>query len=375
MIGGWRIGRIAGIDIRVDPSWVVIAVLITANMWALFSGLAAGPAAAIALGIGAAALFFLSILGHELAHALVSKARGIPVSGITLFLFGGATHARVDAKRPVDEFLVTVVGPATSALIGFAFLAAHAWTRAFVGGPAAAMFGYLALANLVMAAFNLLPGFPLDGGRLLRSGLWKATGSLARATEIAARVGQIVAAAIIGLAVLAAVRTQNAFEALWPGLIGWFLYRAAAAALAEGRRRRVLERTTARDVMAPPPPTIDARLPLAVATDRYLAGHDGEAFPVVDDGGVIGFVSLRTSHGAADGATVRDATVGRGGVVDASADEPINDILDRVGTERGRTILVLDGRRLVGVIEPEDLGRFLRTQDARGASGGVTNEP
>src|SRR5919198_1745034 len=198
---GWRMGRVGSVEIRVDPSWTVIALLITVNLALEFSDRArfpdvSGSGTALGLAVLATVLIFGSVLAHELAHAGMSLLRGIPVSGITLFLFGGATQARVESKGPLDEFLVTVVGPATSALLGGLFLLGHAYARQRLNHPAGAILGYLALVNLVMAVFNMLPGFPLDGGRLLRSALWRATGNLHRATMIAAAVGQGVGAAI-----------------------------------------------------------------------------------------------------------------------------------------------------------------------------------
>src|SRR5918995_2708612 len=164
----WRVGRIAGIELRVDSSWVVIALLITYSMYLqaseVYPELSGGGA--VGLGIGATVLFFGSVLVHELAHAVVAQARGIRVQDITLFLFGGATRARVESRGPGDEFLIALVGPLTSGLLaaGFGIVASLDLSR-----PLAGTFGYLAWTNLLLAAFNLVPGFPLDGGRLLRA--------------------------------------------------------------------------------------------------------------------------------------------------------------------------------------------------------------
>src|SRR5260221_404175 len=171
----WQVGRIAGIQVRVDSSWVVIALLITYSMYLrfafLYKDLSTGAAAGIA--ILAAVLFFGSILVHELAHALVSRARGIQVQDITLFLFGGATRARVESRGPGDEFLIAVVGPLTSVGVAALFWAVDVFARGALPRPLIGMFGYLAWVNLLLAGFNLVPGFPLDGGRLLRSVGWR----------------------------------------------------------------------------------------------------------------------------------------------------------------------------------------------------------
>jgi Zn-dependent protease len=178
----WRVGRIAGIEIRIDSSWAVIALLITYSMYLRASVLypELSGSGAVALGILATVLFFGSVLVHELAHALVSQARGIRVQDITLFLFGGATRARVDSRGPGDEFLIALVGPLTSGLLAGLFGIVASLGRDVLSRPLVGTFGYLAWTNLLLAVFNLAPGFPLDGGRLLRSAIWKATGSLAR---------------------------------------------------------------------------------------------------------------------------------------------------------------------------------------------------
>jgi Zn-dependent protease/predicted transcriptional regulator len=361
--GGWRIGRIGGVEIRVDPSWGIIAVLITFNFWLFYSDRSRfpdlGSGAAGALAVLTAAVFFGSVLGHELAHAGMSKARGIPVSGITLFLFGGATHAKVDAKGPADEFLITVVGPLTSAALGGAFLLIHSLGPQTLSHPFSSMFGYLAFINLMLAAFNLLPGFPLDGGRLLRSGLWRVMG-LQRGTYVAARVGQGVGLLIVAAGVGISIWTGDLLGFLWPAFVGWFLFRAASASLVEGDRQRLLQSTTAREVMNAPPPSIPADLQVAVALERFLEGHEGEAFPVIEDGHVVGFVSPRTARAIPLDRQVRDAMVQGRGVIEAHPEESMEAVTQRLGEQRSDTVLVLDQGGLVGVIEREDLSRFLR---------------
>ena len=179
--GGWQV---AGIEVRIDSSWAVIALLITYSMYLrlsiMYPELSGGGA--VGLAIVSAVLFFGSVLVHELAHALVSQARGIRVLDITLFLFGGATRARVESRGPGDEFLIALVGPLTSGLLAGLFGIVASLGRDVLSRPLAGTLGYLAWTNLLLAVFNLVPGFPLDGGRLLRSAIWKTTGSLARAT-------------------------------------------------------------------------------------------------------------------------------------------------------------------------------------------------
>jgi len=247
----WRVARIAGIDVRVDSSWVVIALLITYSMYLRFSILYKdlSTGAAVGIAILAAVLFFGSVLVHELAHALVSRARGIRVQDITLFLFGGATRARVESRGPGDEFLIAAVGPLTSGLVAALFWAVDVFARGALPGSLIGMFGYLAWVNLLLAGFNLVPGFPLDGGRLLRSLVWRATGSFRRATRIASLAGQAVGWLLVagGVAFLLA---GNLAGGIWFAFIGWFLVQAARASYTELQVRQLLRGVQAQHVMA-----------------------------------------------------------------------------------------------------------------------------
>src|SRR3981081_2824368 len=226
----WRVARIAGIDVRVDSSWVVIALLITYSMYLRFSFLykSLSTGGAVGIAILAAVLFFGSVLVHELAHALVSRARGIRVQDITLFLFGGATRGRVESRGPGAEFLIAAVGPLTSAGLAALFWAVEVFARGALPRSLIGMFGYLAWVNLLLAGFNLVPGLPLDGGRLLRSAVWRATGSFRRATQVASLAGQAVGWLLVagGVAFLLA---GNLAGGIWFAFIGWFLVQAARA--------------------------------------------------------------------------------------------------------------------------------------------------
>ncbi|HVL54305.1 MAG TPA: site-2 protease family protein, partial [Vitreimonas sp.] len=194
MTSSFRVFSVAGIDIRVHPSWLVIFLLVT---WSLASAyfpmtLPNEPATTHwLLGAVASLLLFASVLIHELAHSLVARARGLEVHSITLFLFGGVSNLASESRQPGIEFLVAIVGPLSSfALGGLALVAA---SLSPPGSAAQAVLGYLGIINLLLGGFNLIPGFPLDGGRVLRSIVWRATGSLRRATEIAGSVGIFVA--------------------------------------------------------------------------------------------------------------------------------------------------------------------------------------
>ncbi len=360
----WKIATVGGIAIRVDASWAFIALFITYSFWYRFDTQAPyqhlGRGAMLGLAVFAAALFFGSVLAHELAHAGTARARGIPVSGITLWLFGGATSARIEDKGPLDEFLVTAAGPATS----FA-LAALFWGLSKKGSvispSVAGALGDLGFINFVLGVFNLVPGFPLDGGRLLRSVVWRITGNLDRATGVAGWTGSVVAVGLIATGLLQAAR-QDFGGGLWFAFIGWFLLQAAQASLRQRRVRRVLAAGTAAEAMSSPPQAIPAGMALSEALFTYLSGHEDESFPVVEDGRVVGMLSFASARriGRRDPMRpARDAAIPLG---DATAVD-WTDRLDRVAevVGGGESVIVLRGGELVGAITPSDLGRWLRT--------------
>jgi Zn-dependent protease len=242
--------RIGGVDVRVDSSWFVIAALVTWSFWARFEGGRDTPVA-LAMAIAAAALFFGSVLAHEVAHALEARHRGIEVRSITLYLFGGATETASEARRPGDEFAVTAVGPWTSLVLGCAFgLLAYAADRADASavGEVAAL---LAWVNLVLAFFNLLPGAPLDGGRILDSIVWRVTGDHERARRVATGAGRLLGFALVGLGVAEALLVSDGLlGGVWLAFIGWFLVQAATAE----RARATPGPAPARDAEGDPEP-------------------------------------------------------------------------------------------------------------------------
>jgi Zn-dependent protease/CBS domain-containing protein len=361
----WRVGRIAGIEIRIDSSWAVIALLITYSMYlrlsVLYPELSGGGA--VALAILSAVLFFGSVLVHELAHALVSQARGIRVQDITLFLFGGATRARVESRGPGDEFLIAAVGPLTSGILAGLF-----GTIAGLGGdvlsrPLAGTLGYLAWTNLLLAGFNLVPGFPLDGGRLLRSAIWKATGSFNRATRIASLAGQGVGWLLVAAGV-AWLLAGDLAGGIWFAFIGWFLVQAARASYQELQLRDMLRGVEAEDVMAGNLLRIPPDLSLQDAVDDYFMRYDHSAFPVDEQGRTIGLLTLRGVRRVPreqwPSRRVRDFMVPLGDQVVVAPDARMDAVLGKLEDgEAGRVLVVQDGE-VVGIITPTDLTRWLR---------------
>lgn len=229
-MSGFSIGRLFGIDLRVHPSWFVIVALV---VWML-AGVALpsdfpelGARMRLGLAVGITLLFFVSLLAHELAHSVVAVTRGIPVHRITFFLFGGMAQTSMDSRSPGEEFVIAVAGPLMSLLLAGLFMgvwwlaASGDWGVAIGVGAA-----YLGALNLVLAVFNLLPGFPMDGGRILRSVIWAVTGDVTRATHWASRVGVVMALLVVGYGLWRAL-TGQVMAGLWLVLIGLFIRHAA----------------------------------------------------------------------------------------------------------------------------------------------------
>jgi Zn-dependent protease/CBS domain-containing protein len=361
----WRVGRIVGIEIRVDSSWVVIALLITYSMYLRFSFLYKdlSTGAAVGIAILAAVLFFGSVLVHELAHAVVSQARGIRVQDITLFLFGGATRARVESRGPGDEFLIAAVGPLTSGLLAALFWIVDVSGRGTLPASLTGMFGYLAWVNLLLAAFNLVPGFPLDGGRLLRSVVWRATGSFGRATRIASLGGQAVGWLLVagGVAFLLA---GNLAGGIWFAFIGWFLVQAARASYQDLQVRQMLRGVQAHDVMAGNLVRIPPDLTLQDAVDGYFMRYDHSAFPVDEQGRTIGLLTLRKVRRVPSdqwpARRVRDHMVPLGDQIVVPPDAPMDQVMAKLEDGEAGRVLVADDGEVVGIITPSDLTRWLR---------------
>jgi Zn-dependent protease/CBS domain-containing protein len=361
----WRVGRIAGVEVRVDSSWVVIALIVTYSMYLRFSSIYGdlSTVGAVGLAILTAVLFFGSVLTHELAHALVSQARGIRVQDITLFLFGGATRARVESRGPGDEFLIALVGPLTSGLLAGLFGVVDVLGRGALPRPLVGAFGYLAWVNLLLAGFNLVPGFPLDGGRLLRSAIWKATGSFGRATRIASLAGQAVGWLLVagGVAYLLA---GNLAGGIWFAFIGWFLVQAARASYEELQLRHLLRGVEARDVMAHNLLRIPPDLTLQDAVDDYFMRYDHGAFPVDEQGRTIGLLTLRgvrrvpRDHWPTG--RVRDFMVPLGDEVVVAPGARMDQVMGKLEDGGAGRMLVVEDGEVVGIITSSDLTRWLR---------------
>jgi len=315
----------------------------------------------------ASLLLFLCVLLHELSHSLVALTQGLKVPRITLFIFGGVSHLSEEPRRPFDEILLAVAGPVMSFVISGACFAGWLVSRLVLGSPIAEiLFLFLASVNLALGLFNLLPAFPLDGGRVLRAWLWHRHGSFTRATVSAARAGQVLAYVLMGLGVLSVLLTRGNLSGLWWVLIGLFLNQAAGATAERALVRQALTGTRASRIMTRAPVTLPPDLSLSRAVEETFLTHHFAAYPVVDGALVSGILSLKDvkkySRDEWEQRTVAEAMTPLAALEMVHPSEDVVDVLERMmRTNRGRLPVVEEGR-LVGMLTRRDIMDFLRVQ-------------
>lgn len=368
----FQLFRAFGFPIRVDASWFVIAALVT---WALaeqsFPWLASlvDPTVELALatawlmGLVGALLLFASVLLHELAHAVVARGFGIEMRGITLFIFGGVAEMTDEPPSANSEFQVAIAGPVASLLLafGFAGIAWGCWVL-WQGEslPVLVVALYLALLNSMLAIFNLVPAFPLDGGRVLRSALWYAWSDLRRATRVTSLLGSAFGLALILFGIVG-VLSGNLF-AIWWVLIGLFVRNAAQMSYRQLLLRRVLEGEPVSQFMHPDPVTVPRHISVLELVEEYLYRHHYKMFPVVDDDRLVGCVTTREVKAlpreewdrTSVGAVAADCTDRNTIAPDADAMGALA-TMSRAGLSR---LMVVDQGRLVGILTLKDLLDF-----------------
>jgi Zn-dependent protease/CBS domain-containing protein len=367
MPGSLRLGKIAGIDVYAHPSWLIVLVLLT---WSLASSWFAQSFPGwltsvywIAAFISAL-LLFACVLVHELAHALVARAHGLTVKRITLFLFGGVATIEEEMKRPGSEFQLAIVGPVTSLILAAVAFLLAGFLRG-TGSPGEAVLDYLAVSNLLLGIFNLIPGFPLDGGRVLRSIIWKATGNAQQSIHVASYVGQGIAYLFILLGI-AGFFTGNIFNGLWIIFIGWFLLSAAQSARMQSMIQDTLQDVMVDKVMNPGPVAVPANISLQKLVNEYFLPHGLQAAPVVQGEYLAGLIAL------ADIARVereRWAYTPVGHVMRlleqvyvTAPEQPLYEVLDAMVTRGINQVPVVQDGRLVGLLSRESIIRYLQVR-------------
>jgi Zn-dependent protease/CBS domain-containing protein len=296
--GVLKIARVGGIDIKLHWSWAIILVLLTSQLALLyFPSLVPGESDLWywVLGLIAAIIFFLSVLLHELSHSFMARARGYKVTDIILFIFGGVSNIEEEPKKAGDEFLIAVVGPLTSFLISavcFGLLQLVTPPVHRVGASVAAILQYLAVINALLGLFNMIPGFPLDGGRVLRSIVWAVTHDFQRSTRIAGLIGQLVAYGFIFWGLYQTFGLGD-FGGLWIAFIGWFLLNAAQQSVSGVTMREAFRGVNVQQVMEPAPPSIQPQSTLAHLLSSYILPYNLRAVPVADQTGkLVGIITL-----------------------------------------------------------------------------------
>ena len=404
-LSGWAIARIFGITIRIHASWVLIFLLLAYSLaedvlpqasmvdggpwWGgardysrILSyqmrseedvsfqeaadelGITVWPTWQYwLLGVIGSVGFFVCVLAHEISHSIVANRAGIPVEGITLFVFGGVSQLKKETETPGDEFRVAAAGPAMSVGLGLACGALYLGLDGALPAQARAILFYFAFINLALAAFNLLPGFPLDGGRLLRAVLWNRYQDMARATVAASRWGEAIGTgfAAFGLFLIcwAAVHQQLWLGPLWLVVIGLFLRHVARASYRQLAVRDAFAGLTPREVMQPDVVTVEPDLALDRLVDEYFYTHKFRSFPVLEGGRLIGVISLKDVQAVPraqwPARRVRDAMhlVREENLVRPGDD--LSDVFRKMAEEDKGHLPVVEDGRLVGIVTRHDI--------------------
>lgn len=387
-----RILRIAGIDIGIHYSWLFIFVLLAVTLaLGYFPQYTPNKTQASywAAGIIVTLILFISVLIHELAHSLVAKSRGMPVHSITLFILGGVSNLEEEPKKANIEFVMAVAGPATSLVLAvvfwFLFLAVQPHITASdiirFGGwlPQSSLIGasllYLALINVALAAFNILPGFPLDGGRVFRSIIWGATGNLTRATDIAAMVGRFLGWAFIAVGVLNILGYRilifgpGIVSGIWIGLIGWFLSSAASSSRREVTMRESLSGVKVKDAMLQVQETISPNTTVSELVHGVFSQRYHRAVPVCDAGRTVGIVTISDVKGISQDkwpATTVQQIMTKKPLYTVGPEDDLNQAMKLLGQHDLNQLLVMDGERCAGLLSRAEIFRYIQlTQELR----------
>ncbi len=367
----WRIGKIRGIQINIDPSWLIIFALVTFSLggayfphqypdWPRWLHWFTGLATSI--------LLFASVLAHELAHSLVALKQGEKVRSITLFIFGGVAQIAEEPASPRREFLMAIAGPLTSLGIALFFFVVWLGSRNF-SEPTAALARHLSLINTVLAIFNLAPGFPLDGGRVLRSIIWATTKNLRRATRLASLAGQVIAFLLIGFGVWQIFRGPM-LNGFWFVFIGWFLHSAAVRGYRQVVVREMLGDLRAEDLMTRDFVAVSGDLSLATLVDEYILKRRAHAFLVIDSGQLRGIVCLGDVKDVPrdrwQSTSVKEIMTPEEQLDSVSPHDDGNVVLARLNAKNVREIPVVEDKQVKGVVCRSDLTRTLQLRTELG---------
>ena len=370
--------KMLGFEVRVDASWLIIAVLI---VWSLAVGVfpnqlpGLSAAAYWWMGIFGALGLFGSIVLHEFSHSVVARRNGLPMKGITLFVFGGVAEMEAEPPNAKTELLMAIAGPLASIAIGVVFYAIGAAAGSALPAEAVAVINYLAEINLILAIFNMIPAFPLDGGRVLRALLWRRSGNLLRATRTAASAGSIFGALLMAGG-LVELFYGNFVSAVWWFLLGMFLRSVSAASYQRVLMQSVLEGEPVRRFMNPNPVTVKPDITVQDLVENYIYKYHHKMFPVVTDSQqLVGCVSTeqvkQMPREEWNQHSLREITQACSPQNTVSPDTDAAKVLSIMSREGDRGLVVVDNNKVVAFVSPQDLLHFLSAklelegQDAR----------
>lgn len=364
------LGRLFGVAIGLHYSWGIIAALITLSLATHFGATDPDWSRAVVwtAAVVTAVLFFMSIVVHELAHALVARARGVSVRSITLFALGGVATLDRQAPDAKTEFWIAIAGPLVSIAVGlacYALAASLGWSPDSDVVPATAVLGWLGYINIALALFNMIPGFPLDGGRVLRALLWARSGDADRSTVTAARVGQAVAFGFIVLGVLRFFGGAG-IGGLWIAFIGWFLLQAAQESYTQVAVVAELRGVHVRDIMTSDCVTVEADMAVQTLVDEHLLRTGQRCFVVGTPGRILGLITPHEIKGLARDrwATTRLSDVMRaiGELTTISPDAPAIDALNVMGSADLNQLPVTSDGRFEGIVARSHIVRLLQAR-------------
>lgn len=366
----WKIGRIAGIEIHIDSSWFVIFVLFT---WALANSYFPQQypdwqrGQYWLIGLFTSLLMFASVLLHELAHSLIAKVQGEEVRRITLFILGGVAQISEEPKQPWKELTMALVGPSASMVLAFGFFVLS-FFLAGVSELLKASFLYLAVINFVLAIFNLLPGFPMDGGRVLRALIWQATGDLRKATSIASKAGQGVAFLLIFLGIFQILR--GSLGGFWLIFVGWFLHSAAVRGYQQVTMESALKGVQAKELMREDFERIPGNTLVGELVDNYILHKKERVFLVEDENSLSGIVCLEdvkaTPREKWPLVTVAEIMTPKEKMEAVSPDDDGNKILNSLTAKDIHQVPVVEGGRVTGIICRSDILRYIQLRSDLG---------
>ena len=364
-------GRLFGIEVGLHYSWFLIALLIVMSLVSQFTATHKewGEGVIWSVSVITAILFFAALLAHEMSHALVARAHGISTRSITLFALGGVASIEDEPKDPRTEFWVGIIGPISSAIIGAACLGI-AWVAGWVPGttpetPGRAMLVWLGYINLMLAAFNMIPGFPLDGGRILRAIIWWSTGNGAKSTRMAARAGQFVALCFIAIGIFRFFAGEG-FGGLWIAFIGWFLMQAAGASMMQTQLSTDLTGIRVSDVMSRDCVLVDSRWNLQTFVDELLLRSGKRCFMVQLNDEVVGLITPHEVKAVERQrwpyTTVFDAMLPLDRVHTVEPSTPVVQALETMGRDDVNQLPVMSDHHVEGVISRGNVLQFLQTR-------------